>query len=47
MRSTTWTSLLERFNLFGIVGDEADLGDAQLLEDFGGRFELAAVGFVA
>ena len=38
---------LESFDFFGVVGDEADGGDVELLEHLGGEFEDAAVGFVA
>jgi hypothetical protein len=38
---------LEGFDFFGVVGDEADGGDAHLLEDLGGKLEVAAVGLVA
>ena len=31
-------------DLLGVVGDEADAGDAELAEDGGGEFELAVVG---
>ncbi len=31
-------------DLLGVVGDEADAGDAELAEDRGGEFELAVVG---
>ena len=37
----------ERFDLRWIVCDEADGVDSELLEDFGGELEFAAVGFVA
>ena len=39
--------LLEGGDLFGIVGDEADCGDVEEPEDFGGELEVAAVGGVA
>ena len=34
---------LEGFNFFGIVGDEADGGDVEELEDFRREFVVAAV----
>jgi hypothetical protein len=37
----------EGFDLFGVVGDEADGGNFELLKDLGGELEVAAVGFVA
>ncbi len=38
---------LESFDFFGVVGDEADGGDVELLEHLGGELEDAAVGFIA
>jgi hypothetical protein len=35
---------LEGSDLFGVVGDEADGGDVESLEDFGGELEAAVVG---
>jgi len=39
--------LFEGFDLFGVVGHEADGGNLKLLENFGGEFKDAAVCFVA
>jgi len=39
--------LFEGFDLFGVVGHEADGGKLKLLENFGGKFKDAAIGFVA
>lgn len=39
--------LLEGGDLFGVVGHEADGGDVEEAEDFGGKLEVAAVGGVA
>ncbi len=37
----------EGLDLFGVVGHEADRGDAEEFEDFGRKLEVAAVGSVA
>lgn len=37
----------ESFDLFGVIGDEADGGDVERLEDLGGELEVTAIGFVA
>jgi small ligand-binding sensory domain FIST len=36
----------ESLDLGGVVGGETDGGDAHLLENLGGKLEVAAVGFV-
>ena len=37
----------EGADLVRVVGDEADGGDLEVLEDLGGELEVAVVGFVA
>jgi len=37
----------EGFDLFRVVGEETDLGEAELLEDGGGQLEVTAVGLEA
>ena len=39
--------LLDGVDFFGVVGDEADGSEAEVLEDGGGKLEVAAVGAVA
>jgi hypothetical protein len=40
-------SVFESGYFFGVVGHQADGGDAEMFEDFGGELELAVVGAVA